>query len=129
MPYDLSRVTRRFRTEDGHELLAVSVQRPGQTPFPFVTTAGQIAQRFAYPSWFGGAEEPPTIETYELQPDPLDGAIHYLRTGEQPLGRCPQCRTQLQCVKWGGDFAILCYGQHQAGYCTYAARLMWEPVV
>lgn len=127
MPYDLTRVTRRFHTDDGQDFVAVAVQRPGELPFPFVTTADQVAQRFSHPSWFGGPGEPPTIETYELQAEPLDGAIHYLRTGQERLGRCPRCGTQLQCVKWGADYVILCYGRLGADYCTYAARLLWEP--
>ncbi len=42
----------------------------------------------------------------------------------EKLGHCPACGTQLKCVNWGAEFAILCYGQHAGGYCSYAARLL-----
>lgn len=125
-PYDFSRVTRRARTNDGEEFLFVAVQRPGEMPFPFITTAENVLQRFAHPSWFKGKDDPPTIEVFELQPDPLEGAIHYLRTGREELGRCPVCGTQLRCTLWGAEYAIFCYGEHEGGHCTYAARLLRE---
>jgi hypothetical protein len=44
---------------------------------------------------------------------------------QRKLGRCPRCGTQLSCIAWGSDYAILCYGPDVAG-CSYAARLRWE---
>ena len=126
MKYNLRRITARVEDQEGQEFLVDSVQRPGQTPFPFVMEPGNVPERFSYPSWFGWPGDPPTIEVYELQADPLNGTLHYLRTHAEILGRCPTCGSQLKCVKWGADFAIFCYGQRGGDYCTYSARLLWD---
>lgn len=127
MKYDLGRVTSRVHDESGQAFLVASVQRePGDTPFPFVMELENVPERFSYPSWFGWPNDPPTVEVYALQSETLQGTLHYLRTHAEALGRCPECGAQLKCIKWGGDFAIFCYGQRGGAHCTYSARLIWD---
>ena len=85
---DLEKV-RRATSVEGEKLLYALLERPDVMPFPMVVTASEIPERAVLPSFPHGPNEPPIIETYELQPEPLHGNLHYRLARSQRFDACP----------------------------------------